>query len=113
MGMSDFRDMITSDLDDVFLNTDEFAKAITYNGVSINAIIEYGKQKTKDSIMFDAMITVKVSDVAVPVYRDVVVIGSDTYHVFQDNENQPSGDGYMWQIPLSKGERAPIGGRNR
>lgn len=110
--MSDFTDMIASDLDDVLLNTDEFAQEITYNGTTIKAIVEYGKQKAKDSIMFDAMITVKASDVPSPAYRDPVVIGSDTYRVYQDKEFQSSGDGYVWQIPLYKGERAPIGGHS-
>lgn len=110
--MSTFQTMITDDLD-VILDTNEFAQAITYNGTSINAIVRYGEERESDaSVSFDAVITVKVSDVATPTYRDTVVIGGVTFRVFQDANNQPfKGDGYLWQIRLTRGARPPVGGK--
>jgi len=104
--------MITNDLD-VILDTDEFAQTITYNGTSIKAIVKYGEERESDaSVSFDAVITVKTSDVATPAYRDTVVIGGVTFRVFQDANNQPfKGDGYLWQIRLTRGGRPPVGGK--
>lgn len=113
--MSVFQDMISSDLDAVFLNTDEFAQEITYNDVTIKAIVHYGPRKAagKDTaISCDVWLEgVKRSDVATPGYRDTVVIGSDTYKVMIDDSTQPEGDGYSWTINLRKGERPIPGGR--
>lgn len=113
--MSDFQDMITSDLDAVFLNTDEFAQEITYEGATIKAIVHYGPRRNKNidrAISCDAWLEgVKVSDVATPAYRDTVVIGEDTYRVLIDDTTQPEGDGYSWIIDLKKGERPVPGGR--
>jgi hypothetical protein len=112
--MSTFHDMIASDLDDVFLNTDEFATAITYKGTSIKAIVHYGpRRKSADQIVScDAWLeAVKVSDVATPAYRDTVVIGANTYHVLIDDQTQPEGDGHSWTIDLKRSERPIPGGR--
>ncbi|MHB8109762.1 MAG: head-tail joining protein [Syntrophorhabdaceae bacterium] len=112
--MSTFQDMITSDLDNVFLDTDEFAQAITYNSASIKAIVHHGpRRKSADQIVScDAWLEgVKVSDVATPAYRDTVVIGANTYRVLIDDQTQPEGDGFSWVIDLKKSERPIPGGR--
>ena len=109
--MSTFQDMIASDLDNVFLNTDEFAQTITYKGASIKAIVHYGPRRSSSGVIScDAWILVKVSDVATPAYRDPVVIDSDTYRVRVDKDTQPEGDGYTWTIDLKKDERPVPGG---
>jgi nitrogen regulatory protein PII len=107
------RAIIAADLDDVFFDVDEFAESITYNGTTIMAIVEYGKQRAKDAIVFDAEILVKASDVPIPTYRDTVVIDGVTFKVLQDAESQPSGDGFTWRIPVMRNERAPVGERRR
>lgn len=111
--MSDFQDMITDDLDDVFFNTDEFAQTITYNGESVSAIVQYGpRRRSADQIVScDAWITVKTADVSSPAYRDTIVIGSNTYKVLIDDQTQPEGDGYIWVIDLKRDERPIPGGR--
>lgn len=113
--MSSFTDMITSDLDDVLLNTDEFAQEITYQGTTIKAIVHYGPRRIKgkdQTIACDAWLEgVKVSDVATPTYRDTVVVGGVTYKVLIDDDAQPEGDGYAWTIDLRRAERPVIGGR--
>lgn len=109
-----FTDMIASDLDDVFLNTDEFAQTITYNGTGIKAIVHYGQRRksSDNAISCDAWIeAVKVSDVATPAYRDTVVIGTSAYRVMIDDTTQPEGDGYSWIIDLKKSERPIPGGK--
>lgn len=107
------RATIAADLDDVFFDVDEFAESITYNGASIQAVVEYGKQRVKDAIVFDAEILVKVSDVPSPTYRDTVVIGGTTFKVLQVTGSQPSGDGFTWRIPVMRDERTPVGERRR
>lgn len=45
--MSEFKDMLTEDLENVFFNNDEFAEAATYAGVTIQVIeAEIGEQNT-------------------------------------------------------------------
>ncbi|HOD75262.1 MAG TPA: hypothetical protein PKJ17_04500 [Syntrophorhabdaceae bacterium] len=105
---------ISSDLA-VLLNTDEFAQEITYEGATIKAIVHYGPRRirgTDQAVSCDAWLEgVKVSDVAVPAYRDTVVIGSTTYHVLIEDAAQPEGDGYTWVIDLRRDERPIPGGR--
>lgn len=93
---------ITSDLATVF-DTDEFAQAVTYNGTSINAIVDYGEdQDTNDAdSITKATIFVKVSNVTLPVYRDTVIINSITWEVL----NIAEGDGYIWKLNLYRDER--------
>ena len=113
--MSTFTDMIASDLDGVFLNTDEFAQTITYNGSAIKAIVHYGPRRIKgkdQAVACDAWLEgVKVSDVAIPAYRDTVVIGTTSYKVHIADDAQPEGDGYSWTIDLRRDERPIPGGR--
>lgn len=113
--MTTFTDMIASDLDDVLLNTDEFARSITYNGTAINAIVHYGPRRIRSAdqvVARDAWLEgVKVSDVATPAHRDTVVIGTTSYRVFIDDAAQPEGDGYTWVIDLRRDERPIPGGR--
>jgi hypothetical protein len=113
--VSDFTDMITADLDDVLLNTDEFAREITYNGATIKAIVHYGPRRIKGkdrAVSCDAWLEgVKVSDVAIPAYRDAVIVGSTAYKVLVEDDAQPEGDGYSWIIDLRNNERPVPGGR--
>lgn len=106
--MATLVDIIQSDLDDVFFDTDEFAQSVTYNGTSIDALVEYGVdltqsfndgwQKSGASLV---TIEVKASDVPSPAYQDAVIIGATTYAV----SNVKSGDGYTWMLELITDER--------
>ena len=45
--MSSLRDQIKQDFQDVFLNTDELAMAVTYNGTPINAVVTIGEDRAQ------------------------------------------------------------------
>ena len=93
----------------VQFNTDEFATSIVYNGTTIPAIVDYGDSSFKYGMETgrQATVTVKVSDVASPSYRDTVVIGGVTWRTFRDERTDLTreGDGVTWQIPLIRDER--------
>lgn len=92
----------------VFFNTAEFAETITYNGASINAIVELGlEDEFSKNVMSRGRITVKRSDVLVPAYRDAVVYRSNTYRVYQDSDKNIaiSGDNEIWTLPIMIDER--------
>jgi len=93
-----FADDIASDLAANQFNTADLAVTVTYAGSSIAAVVEYG-ENGPDSIM--AVITVMVSDVAAPAYRDAVVISGNTWRVQQTI----SGDGHVWILSIMRGER--------
>ena len=99
---------LTTDLP-VFFETDEFAQTITYAGASITALVLFNENLDaaggRESAMAMGEIWVKVSDVALPAYRDVVVIGSDTWNV----RRILFGDGYVWKVEIYSGER-PVWG---
>jgi hypothetical protein len=103
-----FADQIAADLTAVFFNTDEFAETITFKGVTIPAIVTRQKKiNNVGTYKITAWIEVKVSDVPAPKYRDVVVIGADTFYVYQDDDVTPEKDdsGLTWIIPLIRDER--------
>lgn len=89
----------------VFFETDEFAQSVTYAGTAINALVLFNENLdaagSRDSAMAIGEIWVKVSDVALPAYRDVVVIGSDTWNV----RRILFGDGYIWKVEIYSGQR--------
>lgn len=97
-----FKEQVASDLS-VFINPDEHAESITYNGSPIDAVVDYidaegGSQKEQ------AVLYVKESDVVAPAYNDVVVIGSKTWKVASDAAGHILQDS-MWQIKMVTGER--------
>ena len=98
---------IEDDLD-IFLNTDEFAETISYNGSSISAIFSSKKNldndtevKGGDTSMAKAILIVKVSDIASPAYRDTVIRSNVTWKI-RDIE---FGDGYIWKLNIYRDER--------
>lgn len=101
--------LLTKDIA-VFFDSNEFAETISYNSASISAIVEREfdladiNMASWDSAKVEAIVTVKVSDVANPSYRDTVTIGSDTFRVFQ----RISGDGGTWTLALISEERPTI-----
>ncbi len=101
------KSQILSDLP-VFFNTDDFAETITYNGVSIKAIVDYGEyygDETGRRNAARANITVRHSDVSTPAYDDSVIIDGTTWRVFNIEE----GDGYTWSLNLISSERPMLG----
>ena len=104
------KDQMTSDLP-VFLNTDEFATTVSYNGTDITAMVEVVVIDRIENDGIVAELTVKVSDVADPSYRDTVIISSGllagTWKVFRDRTRQMliRGDDNLWVVPIIKDER--------
>ena len=79
------------------------ADALTYAGTSIYGHVTYGGNAPTAR---HATLTVRVSDVAAPAYRDTVVIGSTTWRVHSDGgEAIITGDGLTWEIPLIRDEK--------
>jgi hypothetical protein len=98
---------ISSDLG-LFFSTDDFAETVSYSGVDIPAIIDYDDAKRTivgktllEGVSDYAFLTVKQSDVPLPVYRDVVEINAVTWSVTRVE----SGDGYIWNLLIKKDER--------
>lgn len=98
-------DQLTTDLP-VFFDTDDFGQTITYNGSSIIAIVDYGISPAGENAR-TARIVVKASDVPAPAYRDLAIIGSDTWRVFRDPKQEVAvkGDGHVWELTLIRDER--------
>jgi hypothetical protein len=107
-----FADQLAADRA-VFLNASEFAETVTYAGVpGIVAMHQTDVQQSErpaDYYGDFSFLFVSSSDVAVPSYRDTVVIGSDTWKVFSDQERyQPELSGGIWKIPLYKNEKPSV-----
>ena len=104
-----FATQLINDLS-VFFNTGEFSTAtITYSGTSINAIVDYSE--SLDDSMYGAKskvryanIEIKVSDVANPTYRDIVIIDSVSWYV----KKTLKGDGINWIVQLYRDERPQV-----
>ncbi|BBO92055.1 hypothetical protein [Desulfosarcina ovata] len=89
---------------DVLFSADH-ADLITYNGSPIYGHITYGGRNAPTAK--HATLTVRVSDVPDPQYRDTVIVGSTTWRVFQDQSQDViiAGDGLTWEIPLIRDEK--------
>jgi len=98
-------DQLSTDLS-VFFDADDFAQTITYNGASINALVDYGMYGSGENAR-TARIIVKASDVAAPAYRDTVVIAGTTWRVFRDPDREVAvkGDGHVWELALIRDEK--------
>jgi len=97
-----FSTQLTAD-DLAIYNTDEFAETVTYNSGSISAIVDYGEalDEVTGRMVATAQMSIKVSDVASPARRDVVVINSVTWYV----SDTISGNGSDWDLLLFRDER--------
>lgn len=94
---------------DMFFNLDEFAETITYNGVEIPAVVDFGEHPYEhgDALRDRAVIYVKVSDVAAPDYQDAVTIRGDAWTV----RKVPDGhDGATWLIEVARNIRPTLKG---
>ena len=83
-----FKDQLAADAVNVFLNPNEFGEPVTYNGNSINAVVdvtkenEYGNTFVRRTGMSDlAEIAVLASDVPTPLAEDSVIIGTKNWQV--------------------------------
>lgn len=99
------KELITSDVSGRFLDDNEFAQTVAYNGQNIFGIVDYGSNYTSGSVANGATLIVSATDVSSPSYRDTVVIDSTTWRVYQDDGSEIPGDGYMWEIPIIRNER--------
>lgn len=95
----------------VFLNDDEFAETVTYNGAEITAMVEVVVIDRVENDGTIAELTVKATDVAKPTYRDTIVIASGllagTWKVYRDRTRQMlvRGDDNVWVVPIINDER--------
>lgn len=101
--MTTFKEDITSDLDDVFFDTDEMAETITYGASSIPAIVAYGANLNEggQSAQAECTIRVKKSDVTTFAVKTSVTIGSDTWRT----KREIKADAYTRTIELEKAVR--------
>ena len=108
--MTTLKEHIFADLDDAFLNTDEFAREVIYNNgttdVTINGVVDYGAAG-QGSKAEHATITVKKSDVPNPEYRQTFTIDGVVWYIASDKDKGLAleGDEYMWVIRIQKNER--------
>ena len=82
------KEQITSDLDIIF-NTDEFAEEITFGGVAVDAVVDVSDRDLTfgaDSRKLTILIPVGSLGSA-PSGREVVVIGSTTWTVYRDEDD--------------------------
>lgn len=94
----------------VFFSTDAFVQeTITYAGSPVDALVNYGdsdkdRDYNKDYKATKAVILVKQSDVTLPSYRDVIVIGGATWY----SQRNVEGDGYVWSIGIERDPRVEL-----
>lgn len=98
-----------TDAESVLWNTSEFATTVTYGTTSITAQVIYGDaeevgEERQDFKVDKARISVKVSDITTPAYRDEITIGSDTWYV----QRIISGDEVEWLLGIEKDERPDL-----
>lgn len=98
-----FRAWIAAD-SSIFFNIDELADPITYNGVMIPALIAIGggaAGQDGSSSADEAVLYVRVSDVAAPTYRDTVTHLGKSWRVL----DIAGGDGHVWELNIISDER--------
>jgi hypothetical protein len=98
-----FSDMRSAALAIQFSTTQGFAENVTYDsGSPIPAIVDYAQAPDDEpgTTVEYAEIIVRKSDVALPEYRDPVVIGSTTWLV----RRIAVGDDETWTLTLFKAE---------
>jgi len=106
MALKTPKEQAVTDLAVIFSTDMVGVETITYNGVEIPAIVDYGAGNLGENAR-TARIVVKQSDVEDPAYRDPVVIGSTSWRVFRDPSNEVAikGDGNVWELNLIRDER--------
>lgn len=101
-----FKDQMAADMA-VFMNTDEFADTVVYNGVEIPAVFDYGSMPDRDSrggsIADTGTLFVSKEYVIQPVYRDEVIAEGRSWRV----SNVIAGDSVMWEVALVA-DSAPV-----
>lgn len=100
--MSDFKELLEDDLDDVFYNTDEFAETVTYEGQAIAARLFYGsgdENKGYDDFDVKAVIKIKKKDVATVLTGDTILIGAQTWEVIGATLSK---DGLEWEAMINR-----------
>lgn len=111
-----FRDILASDLNAVFFNTDEFADTVAYTPAaggqarSIKALLEYGDPDESGLPGMDALHTEATMEImadatngiAQVAANDVVAIGTDTWRVLYAAKTH---DGLIWRCRISRSTR--------
>jgi hypothetical protein len=80
----------------------DFADTVIYNGTQIYGHVVYDGGGSGANAKHGTVI-VQVSDVAIPAYRDTVVIDGETWTVV--DHNGVDGDGHTWSIPVVRDEK--------
>lgn len=108
--MTTFRDMLTADTQEVFLNTDDFAIDATYtsaDGTIIDKAIKVLSQPesklnpTDYGASATEMFTVSKTDVPDPVIYDKIAMDGTTYTV----RSRITGNHYMWRLICDTDQR--------
>jgi len=84
-------------INDVFQT---FEQSITYNSSTITAMITFpSEQEIQNNLInYDAICTVKKSDVTLPVAGDVIIWETVSYRVGQPKDNAPA----WWDLEIYK-----------
>ena len=98
-----FDELREFDAESVLLNLDEFAETISYKGVDIRAVVDFGPDLAVDlpaGGSADAVITVSRADVPLARNADEVVIRGNQWLA----EYEISSDGYLVDIAVRRKE---------
>jgi hypothetical protein len=101
------KDQLQDDVDDVFLDLDDFAVSVTYTNKAganqIKAIVDYESVLTEQgkNVKLPARIHINSVDIASPKYLDEVTIDTKTFTV----EKNISSSGNMFVLRLRRGQR--------
>ncbi|MCK5541708.1 MAG: hypothetical protein KAI40_03375 [Desulfobacterales bacterium] len=107
--MNSFLEDMADDLDDVFINTDEFAQTINYyNGsatTQIDAVVTFGNDGQQFKADF-ATIIVKKADASAPAYGHTFEIEGAVFKISNDIKDAiVSFDQLTWEIKTAANER--------
>lgn len=109
--MRSFKEQQELDIDNVFMNTDEFAETVIYDNkttqVEIDAIVTFGEDGKQKYEGDHASIQVKKADVPNPAYGHSFIIGGQEFKIAKDSnrDNIVPLDDYTWQIKITANER--------
>jgi len=108
--MRTFSEQVELDINNAFMNADEFAQRIIYDDGSVQkeivAVFSPGGDGQKHE-GDHALVQVKKSDVINPKHNQTFIIHNQNYKIINDSneDNILSLDDYTWQIKITANER--------